>query len=195
MLEQVYGFLDILARSAPRARRAPEKVIQRVGSVSRAGSFRTDQLPTECVGDAARDLVLQREQIADIVVETLCPKMRVGCGVDQLGVDPDLVARTPDAAFEHIAHPKLAADLLGVHLLAFVREGSAARDHQNIPQPRQIGCQIVGDPVREILLFGILAEICEGQDDDRQPGRRLRLDASGRWACRRKRLGRYRRRI
>jgi hypothetical protein len=89
-LEQVYGFLRILARPATPLRSArPEKVIQRVGSVSRAGGFCTDQLPTERVRDAACDLVLQREQIADVVVETLRPQMRVGLGVDQLRVDAD----------------------------------------------------------------------------------------------------------
>src|SRR5439155_2229354 len=120
LLEQVYGFFALVSRSpTPLHGARPEYVIQRVGPLCRAGSFRTDQLPTECVGDAARDLVLRREQIADILVETLGPQMRVGCGVNQLRVDPDLVAGTPDAAFEHIPHPKLTTDLLGVHLLAY----------------------------------------------------------------------------
>ena len=37
--------------------------------------------------------------------------MRVGFGVDQLGIDADPVARAADAAFQHIAHVQLAADL------------------------------------------------------------------------------------
>src|ERR1700730_936983 len=132
MLEQINGFLVIPARSAtPHCGAPPENVIQRVGPLGQAGGFRTDQLPTERVGDAARDLVLYSEQIADVVVETFRPEMRVGCGVDELRVDPDLVAGTPDAAFEHIPHPNLAADLLRVQVLVFVRECSCARSPEH----------------------------------------------------------------
>jgi len=35
---------------------------------------------------------LQGQQIAHVAVELLGPPMRVGFGVDQLGIDPDLVA-------------------------------------------------------------------------------------------------------
>ena len=134
MLEQVCGFCGLVARSpAPLQRGAPPKqVIQRVGPLSRAGGFRTDQLPTECVGDATSDLVLYGEEIADIVVETLCPEMRIGCRIDKLRIYPDLVPRAPDAAFEHIPHPQFAADLLRVQVLVLVRECSIAGDYQDI---------------------------------------------------------------
>ena len=174
MLEQVYGFCGLVARPptrppAPLRGAPPEEVIERVGPLGRAGGFHTDQLPTECVGDATRDLALNGEQIADVVVETFGPKMRVSRRIDQLRVDPDLVAGTPDAALEHIPHPKFAADLLGVHVLVFVREGSVARDDQNVVQAGQVGCQIVGNAVSEVLLIATFAEIGKGQDDDRQP--------------------------
>jgi hypothetical protein len=48
--------------------------------------------------------------------------MGVGLGVDQLGVDTDLVARPPDAAFEDIAHTKIASDLLGIDPFVLVSE-------------------------------------------------------------------------
>src|SRR5205807_3486151 len=139
-----------------------EKVIQRIGSLRLAGGLRADQLPAECVGDATSDLVLYGEEIPDIVVETLRPKMRVGCRINKLRIDPDLVPRAPDTPLEHIPHPKLAADLLGVDALVFVREGRVARDDQNMPQARQIGRQIVGDAVGDILLSSAFAEIVEG---------------------------------
>jgi hypothetical protein len=47
----------------------------------------------------------------------LGPEMRVGLGIDQLDVDADLVARSTDAPFEHIADAQLAADLLRVDRL------------------------------------------------------------------------------
>jgi hypothetical protein len=41
------------------------------------------------------------------------------------------------------------------------------RDHEQVGDPRQVGRQIVGDPVGEILLAGIVAEIGKWQHDDR----------------------------
>jgi len=47
--------------------------------------------------DASGYLVLHGERIARVTVEPLCPQMRAGLGIDQLGIDPDLIARTPYA--------------------------------------------------------------------------------------------------
>jgi len=66
--------------------------------LARPASLRCDQLDTKGARELARDLVLQSEQIADVAVEPLGPKMRVGLSVDQLGVDADLVGRPPDAS-------------------------------------------------------------------------------------------------
>jgi len=38
---------------------------------------------------------LQSEQIAYHAVELFGPKMRIGFGIDQLGIDADLAARLP----------------------------------------------------------------------------------------------------
>ena len=40
--------------------------------------------------------------------------MRVGLGIDQLNVDADTMGRPTDAAFKHVAHVQLAANLLRV---------------------------------------------------------------------------------
>ena len=93
--------------------------------------------------------------------------MRIGFGVDQLGSDADPVSRPLDAAFQHIAHAQLAADLFCVDPLVLVGERGIARDHEHVRDPRQIGCQILGNPVRKILLLGIVTEIGERQHDDR----------------------------
>ena len=97
---------------------------------------------------------------------SLGPQMRIPFGVDQLGVDADLVARPADAAFQHIAHTKLAADLLGVDPLVLLSERGIARDYDHVRDARQIGRQILGNPVGEILLLSIVAEISERQHDD-----------------------------
>ena len=97
--------------------------------------------------------------------------MRVALGIDQLRINAELVARPPDAPFEHIAHTKLAANLLGVCPLVLKGERGIARDHERAPDARQIGREILGDPVREILLLTVVAEVREGQHDNRQTRR------------------------
>ena len=77
-----------------------------------------DQFEIERHRDPARDLVLQREQVADVAVEALGPEMRVGRGVDQLGVDANPVLRSLDTAFQHVTHAELTADLFRVDRFA-----------------------------------------------------------------------------
>src|SRR5262249_35791060 len=98
----------------------------------RPGGFRTDKLWVERYCYPARNLVLQREQIASVAVKPLRPEMRIGLGIDQLGVDADLFPRPTDASFEYVAHAQFAADLLCVHLLVPVRERGISRDHKHI---------------------------------------------------------------
>ncbi len=111
---------------------------------------------------------MQDEQIARVVVEPVGPQMRGGFGIDQLGVDADPVARPADTSFENVSYPQLVADLLRIDPLVLISERGVTRDHEHIRKSRQIGCQILRDPVREILLLTIVAEVRKGQDDDRQ---------------------------
>ena len=83
--------------------------------------------------------------------------MRVGFSIDHLGGDADPVSRELDISFDHIAHTELAADLLRVDRLAPIGERGIARDHETAFDPRQIGRQILGDPVGKILLLGVVA--------------------------------------
>src|SRR6516165_6163688 len=61
--------------------------------------------------------------------------MRVGGDIDQLGVDAELVARPPDAPFEHIAHTQLPADLSRVDGLVPV-VNAVLREMTSIPGSR-----------------------------------------------------------
>src|SRR6516162_11637026 len=99
--------------------------------------------------------------------------MRAGLGVDQLDIHADLVASASHAALKHITHTEVMADLLRVGGFAFVCEGGIAGDYETARDPRQIGSQIVDDPVCEIFLVWIVRQVAERQDDDRQTRRRL----------------------
>ena len=57
---------------------------------------------------------------------------------------------------------------LHVESLAFVSERSIAGDHDSAPNARKIGRQALRDPVDEMLLLRVAADIAERQNDDRE---------------------------
>ena len=77
----------------------------------------------------------------------------------------------PHAAFEHIPHAEFPPDLLHVDRLALVGESGIAGDDEAVEQMRQIGRQIIGDAVGEIVLLLVAAQVLERQHDDREPRR------------------------
>ena len=89
-------------------------------------------------------LVLRLQQIGAGSVELFGPDMRAAVGVDELGIDPHLVAAGLHRAFQHIAHPQILADGFGVDRFALVGEGRVARDHEDASDAREIGGQLIG---------------------------------------------------
>jgi hypothetical protein len=66
-------------------------------------------------------------------------------------------------AFKHVADPELFSNLLGVDVLSLVGEGGVARDHEAVADAREIGCEVLGDPIGKIILGSIAREIRERQ--------------------------------
>src|SRR6516225_182733 len=97
--------------------------------------------------------------------------MRVDLGIDQLSVDADPVARSPNTSLKHIADAELAADPPRIDPLALIGERGIARDYEQVRNSRQIRRQILGDAVGEVLLRPVVAEVGKGQHDDRQAWR------------------------
>src|SRR5208282_5636436 len=174
----------VFSRDRPRQRSTPAQYpVQRVGMFDRAAGFGDRKLRLQRAGDPRRDLVLQGEQVADIAVETLGPELRTGFGIDELDIDPYLVAGPLYAALEDVTHAQFSADPLDV-IVALVGESGVAGDHQASLDARDVGRQIFGDPISEILLPRVVAEIGERQDNNRQPGRGARLSCRCRFRTR-----------
>ena len=100
-------------------------------------------------------------------IEFLGPQMRAGLGLDQLPGDPQRRARLSHAAFQHVAHAKLASDLPDVDRPALVGERGIARDHEQRLEARQRGRDVLHQAVGKILLLGIAAHVLERQHRDR----------------------------
>ena len=89
-----------------------------------------------------------------------------GGGIDQLGGDPHPVVGLAHTAFQHIPHAQLLAHVLYLHRFALVGEGRVAGDDKQAGDLREIGDEVLGDPVAEILLLGVAAHVDEGQHGD-----------------------------
>src|ERR1700720_3046651 len=87
--------------------------------------------------------------------------------VDELGRDPDALARLADAAFQDRGDVEAPAHLLHVGGPALVGEYRIARDDGKARDLREIGDDVLGDAIGEILLLRIAAHVVEGQDGDR----------------------------
>ena len=131
-------------------------------------AFRRQELDLQGCHDLQRDLVLEREDVAEVAVIALGPDVAAGCPFDQLGVDPHLLAGLANAALDHIGNAQFLGDLLEIHRLALVGEDGIAAEHEQTRDLRQIGDDVLGDAVAEELLLGIVAHVGEGQDRHRR---------------------------
>ncbi len=92
--------------------------------------------------------------------------MSAGAGVDQLRRDPHTLSNLPYAALQHVIHPQLPPDLAHVQRLALVGEGGSAGDHDQSPQAGKAGDDVLRQPIAEVFLLRIAAQVDEGQHGD-----------------------------
>lgn len=93
------------------------------------------QLRKECANHAARHLVLQIEDIVELAVKPVRPKMGTRRGFDQLPGNANSIAGFAHTAFEHIPNTQLAPDLPDVDSLAFVGKSGLSRDDEQRLRP------------------------------------------------------------
>ena len=92
--------------------------------------------------------------------------MAVGAPVDQLRGDPHPVVQLAHAAFEQILHAQPRGHAVKVLGAALVGEGRVARDDEQRGDLREIGDDVLGDAVAEIVLLGVARHVDEGQHRD-----------------------------
>jgi len=87
-------------------------------------------------------------------------------GLDQLAGDADAAGGAADAAFEHIAHAELAADLADIGGFPFVGKARIARDDKQPFDARQARDDVLDHAVDKIILLRVAAHIGKRQDRD-----------------------------
>jgi hypothetical protein len=83
--------------------------------------------------------------------------------LDQLGSDPDAGANSADASFEDIVDPEFLSDLPDIDLTPLVGKNGITGDYQEVLEMRELGDQVLGEPICDILLRWIAPEIGKGE--------------------------------
>lgn len=94
------------------------------------GNFGLPQSWFDDANDTLGDAVLQIENVFQIAIEPVGPKMRAALGIDQLTGYANLATPAPDAAFQDVEHAQFTGHVTDVHGAALEGEGGVARDHE-----------------------------------------------------------------
>ena len=121
-------------------------------------------------GDLLGDAVLEREDIGGGAFKGLGPEVAVGASVDELGGDADAVAGADDGAFDDGVDVELAGDVGKWAAGALVGHDGGAGDDAKVGDTGELGDELVGHAVGEVLLGGVAGEVVEGEDGERADG-------------------------
>jgi len=116
--------------------------------------------------DRIDDLILDREDVRHFAIESLGKDMRPCLCVDQLHRGAQALASQPDTAFEDEFRTELPAHLRHVHRLAPVAERGVSGDDGEIPEAAQLGDDVLGEAVGEVVLLCASRHVRERQNGD-----------------------------
>src|SRR6185437_2132679 len=126
------------------------------------------------------DPFLQVEDIAQVAVVTLRPRLETIAGADQLHADPHRLALRANRTFQHIGNVQRLADRAQVGIAAAVVERGGASGDSQVPHARQRIQQFLGHAGGEITVIVRGAQILEWQYGDglcRDEGNRPAIQA------------------
>src|SRR6266849_6496455 len=92
--------------------------------------------------------------------------MSTSRGVNELASDPQTVAASAHAAFQDVANPQLAPDLLDVNRPSLVRKTRIAGDDKQAGETGQGGDDLFHNAIGKILLSRVVAHALKRQDGD-----------------------------
>src|SRR5947209_9505044 len=113
-----------------------QDIVERVGMFGRSGGFGADQVEIQRDRNLTRYLVKQPEQVVGGLLEAIGPDMKVGLGVDQLGIDADPISNPAHAALQDVTNAQVATDLSAVDQLIAISERRVAGDHDHVGNAR-----------------------------------------------------------
>ena len=105
---------------------------------------------------------MQSEYVAEFSIVALGLEMTTGRAIDQLHGDANPATCLPDAPLKDVSDIQLAGSLNDFNGFAFEGEGGIPSDYENGRNLGEVGDNVLGDAVTEVLLFWIAAHVGEG---------------------------------
>ena len=137
--------------------------------------FRKSNLDGKTRRDRARDFVLQVEQLFELDIETVRPERAFGRSIDQLDRDAQPLAAPTQAAAENVAGAQSSLNLLRGRGVEAEQKSGMARDHHQVAKPRQVGDDVLGDALAEMVVARIPRKIGKREHGDRRRAKVLQL--------------------
>src|SRR5260370_20366110 len=109
------------------------------------------------------NFILNRENVGQIAVVAVGPDVIPRFSLDELGSNADPIGGLAEAAFEHITHAEISADLLHIDRLAFIGKRRVPGDDEQRGIMRKSGDDVFGYTIGDELLLGVATHIGEGQ--------------------------------
>src|SRR5262252_1255756 len=97
----------------------------------------TRQLRLQRLRYSFGDLALDAQNVSQLLVVSVCPKVGIRLRVNQLHIDPDLIRGFLHATLKNICHTKLLRDLAEIVRFALVTLSRSARDYFQACDPSQ----------------------------------------------------------
>lgn len=92
--------------------------------------FGVSQPQCQGIYDGAGYLVLQRKDVAERSIVSLCPQLSSGRGIHEVYIDADPTARPLNAALQDITHPEFLRDVPNFYWFVPVGERRIAGDYE-----------------------------------------------------------------
>ena len=128
----------------------------------RSFGFGSVYMSRERRDNRTRHLVLDREHVMQLAVVSLGPPVNAGRCLDKLRGDANPLAAPPNAALQHVSRAQLFPNLPYIDRLAFVLEARISSDDQKLGKARQLGDDVLGNAVAEIVLLGSPLRLTKG---------------------------------
>src|ERR1700759_173340 len=90
--------------------------------------FGSLNLPRKRTHDIRRHLVLQIEDVGEVAIIAVGPDVNASLSMNELAGDAHPATCLAHAAFQHVAHAKVAGDCADINGPALVGKGAVARD-------------------------------------------------------------------
>ncbi len=126
------------------------------------------QADAERPADLGDQRVLRGGEIGACAVEAVGPEGGAGLDVGELHGEAHLPGAVAQAALHDVAHPELPADGARRDRPPLVGPGRAMGDDEGAGRPGEIGGEVLGDLLGEVILLRVAALVGERQDDEGQ---------------------------